>query len=177
MTYWKLSDDERDKLKSWWVWLDDNCGDRAILRRASSPDDILLSEAFSKFIKQMPATWLSGERIQYTDASMIAAVVARIKVHNEKQSFAKSLAVPSGDKSNHPLSELRFSQLQKSRSEQEFFTRICRAIQLIGGKVNIISITEDMLQWLLEFRQGQARKPQQRLAVRWANDYYANLKN
>lgn len=177
MAYWKLSEFDKKQLKSWWVWLDDNRGDRAVLRRASNPDDILLSPAFANFLKRMPPNWLNGERMQYTDAAMVAAVVARIKAHNEKQSFAKSLAAPSGDKAKSPLSELRFMQLQKSHSEQEFFTLICRAIQMIGGQVNIISIAEDILQWLLESRQGHARKPQQRLAVRWANDYYANLKD
>ncbi|PCK01711.1 MAG: type I-E CRISPR-associated protein Cse2/CasB [Alteromonadaceae bacterium] len=177
MPYWKLSDNEKTQLKAWWRWLDENRGDRAVLRRASSPDDILLSPSFSKFFNQMPASWLGGERIQYADAAMVAAVVARIKNHSDKHSFAKTLAVLSGDKTKSPLSELRFTQLQKSPTEQEVFTRICRAIQMLGGKTNVVSITEDILQWLLEFRQGHARKPQQRLAVRWANDYYANLKD
>ena len=75
------------------------------------------------------------------------------------------------------MSELRFQQLQKSRSSEEFFRRICRAIALLGGIANVAAVTNDILHWLKEYRTAPARKPEQRLAVRWATDYYTAFKD
>jgi CRISPR system Cascade subunit CasB len=113
-----------------------------------------------------------------TDAAMIAAVVARVKTSDDrKKSFATSLASAKEGGSKAAMSELRFQQLQKSRTPEEFFLRLCRAIDLLGRKVNIISMADDALHWLSENRFGPDSKPDKRLAVRWASDYYAALKD
>ncbi|MBL4867221.1 MAG: type I-E CRISPR-associated protein Cse2/CasB [Pseudomonadales bacterium] len=177
MYFKKLDKDDQSKLLDWWRWLDENRGDRAQLRRAKGSDDILLTAAFSHFLYKMPGRWSESDQISITNAAMVAAVVARIKKNNEKSSFARELGLPKEGGSHAVMSELRFLQLQKSRTPDEFFTRTCRAIALLGGKASVLSVADDILHWLDEQRFGPSSKPQDRLAVRWASDYYAALKN
>ncbi len=178
--YRKLSVADTDQLKEWWHWLDSNRGDRAQLRRASVADDILMTSAFSHFLQKMPRYWgvAEGQKgIALSDAAMVAAVLAKVQAPDEKNSFSRALALPKEGGSKAVMSELRFQQLQKSRSPDEFFTRICRAVDMLGGKVNITSLADDILHWLSEFRFGPSSRPQGRLAVRWATDYYAVFKD
>ncbi|MDP2347151.1 MAG: type I-E CRISPR-associated protein Cse2/CasB [Gammaproteobacteria bacterium] len=172
-----LTTEETSGLMKWWVTLDKNRGDRAQLRRAQSPEDILLTPAFSHFLRQMPENWSENKKIRLTDAAMVAAVVARVTKSDPRFSFAKSLASPREGGTKAVMSELRFRQLQKSRSEEEFFTRICRAVDLLHRQANIASLADDILHWLGELRFGPADKPMDRIAVKWASDYYANFKD
>ena len=179
-SYRKLKPEDSQRLIAWWDSLDKNRGDRAQLRRARQPDDILMTPAFSKFLQTMPGYWgvAEGKKgIPLNDAAFVAATLARVKTLEEKNSFARSLALPKEVGGKAAMSELRFQQLQKSRSETEFFTRICRALALVGGKANIASLADDCLHWLSEFRYGPAAKPDQRLMVRWASDYYHAFKD
>lgn len=174
------TDKEKAKLKIkvvlWWQWLEESRGYRAILRRASSPSDVLLTPAFAHFIRSVWSSDADYVHLHISDAAVLAAVIARVKINNKANSFAKSLALPKDGGSKAVMSELRFMQLQKASTEEEFFTRICRAIKMLDGKVSIESLVDDILLWLREFRQGYARDPQNRLAVRWATDFYTNYK-
>jgi len=76
------------------------------------------------------------------------------------------------------MSELRFQQLQKSTSIDDFYRRIIRAIQLLNGQVNILSLANDIIHWHKEFEHQSSASPANRLAVRWATDYFtAHAKN
>ena len=178
--YRERSEEERKALLTWWQSLENNRAERAQLRRISNSNDVLLTPAFGKFLRQMPAYWGVGpgeQGIGLADAAMVATVLARVKEHKEDNSFATSLAQPKEKGGKAAMSELRFQQLQKSRTEQEFFTRICRAVDLLGGRVNILSLADSILHWLTEFRFAPATRPQNRLAVKWASDYYTAFRD
>lgn len=179
MVYSIMKEEDRKALIAWHHWLDENRGDRAMLRRANGPDDVLLTPAFAHFLKFMPAQWMEGNRERLTDAAFVAAAVAHVKQNDvANRSFARALATPGKESgSNAAMSELRFQQLQKSRTPEDFFRRINRAVALLGGKANVGSLAEDILLWLRESRYGPAGKPQDRLAVRWATDYYHQLRD
>ncbi len=174
--YYQLRDeDERKALTAWWHWLDDNRGERAVLRRAASADDILLTPAFTRFLEFMPAQWKTPRRL--LDSAMVAGLLSRVKTDNRDYSFAEALARHKHGGSKAAMSELRFQQLQKSRDPEEFFLRVSRAIALLGGSVHILSLADGILHWLLEYRHVIDREPRKRLAVRWATDYYTHLKD
>ncbi len=158
---WKNEDQRR--LLSWFNWLKDNRGDRARLRRAESPDDVLLTEPFFNFLRMMPGTWAEPKNLPVT--ALVAAVVAHVKEHRGGSSFAAQLS--------SKMSEMRFQQLQKSRTADEFFRRLIRAVKLAEGQVNIVSLADSIWHWMNEYRYGTELKPFDRLAVRWANDYYS----
>lgn len=185
-----LDSEDRVKLRSWHEKLNDNRGDRARLRRAKAPEDILLTDAFFNFLNTMPDKWAKAGMLFKSAAlaGLLAHVKSdlrkpsRISDKDKKQSkpnasFAEQLGTPlKGQKV--PLSELRFQQLQKSRSTDDFYRRMIRAIRLLDGNVNLVSLADDIIQWHMEFNKWIDRQPTNRLAVRWATDYYtALLKN
>ncbi len=179
---------EINTLKHWHHWLDDNRGDRARLRRAERPEDILLTDSFFNFLKRVPESW--RENNPMLTSAAVAGLLAHVKKDrqtlskvfqpkNENKpkkmaSFAEQLATPAKSK-KPPMSELRFQQLQKSPTTDDFYRRVLRAIRLLDGKVNIPSLANDIIHWHQEFDHQIDRKPSNRLAVRWATDYFTAL--
>lgn len=167
-----LKETDVRQLRNWWDALADAPGERARLRRAERPDDILLTEPFFRFLRLMPANWTKPEHLQAS--AIVAGTLAHVKEHREG-SFAGQLAArkKGGDKS--VMSELRFQQLQKSRDPDEFFRRLLRAVQMLEKTVNLYSLADSILLWMKEYRWGADRLPNNRLAFIWANDYYGTL--
>lgn len=163
----------RDRLLEWWEWLDENRGDRARLRRVESPDDLLLTSAFLNFLAKMPEDW--SRPSQLPTSALIAAIVAQVKNKVDLPCFAAQLATPQEGGEKPRMSELRFQQLLKSHDPTEFYRRLLRAVRILDFKVNILSIVDDILHWMHEYRKGVDRNPQQRLAFCWASDYYQAL--
>ena len=143
--YYFFEYEDIQALQRWHEWLEKNRGDRARLRRAENPEDILLTEAFAHFLQQMPDsdTW----RKNLATSACIAGALSQVKsdrqvnshIHHKKDaddakrmaSFAEQLATPLEGKGKAPMSELRFQQLQKSTCPEDFYRRIIRAIQLL----------------------------------------------
>lgn len=174
MNYICLKDEnERNNLLAWWHSLDEKRGDRAHLRRAEKPDDVLLSESFFHFLQRMPEEWAKTKRLESS------AIVAATLVHVKNTPFEKSFAAQMGSRkegTDSPrVSELRFEQLQKSRDSEEFFRRLRRAVKLLDGNVNVLSLADSILHWMMEKRKGINKEPLNRLAVSWATDYYKQL--
>ncbi len=163
----------RDRLLEWWEWLDENRGDRARLRRVESPDDVLLTSAFLHFLAKMPDEWSLPE--QLPASALVAAIVAQVKENVASPCFAEQLATPKEGSEKPRMSELRFQQLQKSHDPTEFYRRLLRAVRILDSNVNILSIVDDILHWMHEYRKGVDRNPQKRLAFCWAADYYRAL--
>jgi len=173
MQYSYLNTEEQAALLRWHKWLDDNRGDRARLRRAECAEDVLLTDAFFHFLKQMPEHW--SEKKAMLSSAAVAGLLSHIKSDNPNASFATLLARPA--KGEKPaMSELRFQQLQKSTTTNDFYLRVLRAIKLLGECVNVASLGNDVIQWHQEFEHHIDRKPANRLAVRWATDYFTTLK-
>ncbi len=184
--YYFLDYEDIKAIQHWHKNLDDNRGDRARLRRAESPEDILLTEAFAHFLHDMPDSkrWRDKLYISACVAGALSQVKAdkqtHSRIHNKKDSdkvkviasFAEQLATPLEGKSKAPMSELRFQQLQKSTSPDDFYRRLIRAIRLLNGQVNIISLANDIIHWHKEFAHQSSHSPANRLAVRWATDYF-----
>ncbi len=178
LTYYFLKDPAvRVRLLAWRKSIDETPGERARLRRAESPDDVLFLEAFFNFLREMPDEW--SETGHLPTSALVAAVLAHVNAHEIDQyetiSFAAQLATPKDNGDKPRMSELRFQQLQKSHDPAEFFRRLLRAVRMLDRNVNILSLTNDILHWMHEYRKGVDRHPQDRLAFCWANDYYRTL--
>jgi len=174
MEYFRfLAKEDLKPLVAWRHSLDDNRGDRALLRRATKADDVLLSPAFAHFLAAMPKSW--SEPKQLYNSAFVSAIIARIK--NDETSFATSLAKPKLGGSKSAVSELRFMQLQKSKTVDEFFTRLNRSLAIIDRETSIVSVADSILHWLHEHQTCEDKEPKKRLAVRWATDYYQAFKD
>lgn len=188
MNYDFIDPAPQNALQNWHSLLKDNRGDRSRLRRAERSEDVLLCDAFFNFLQQMPEDWREPERIFTSGA--VAGLLAHVKEDRQVESigyqpkdknkpkrmasFAELMARPiKGEKP--PMSEARFQQLQKSRTTDDFYRRVIRAIRLLGGSVNISSLANDIIHWHREFNSQTDREPSKRLAVRWATDYFTAL--
>jgi CRISPR system Cascade subunit CasB len=145
---------------------------RAQLRRCESVDGAMFTEGFR-------ALWLKlGDEItagDYVDQKMETwATISALLVHvrkDTKQKFAfQAGRKTDGDKS--VVSELRFSQLQNSKTPDEFLRRMRRILKQINGEVSVEELGNDIEQWFFEHNQFRPRKAEKRISVRWAMDYY-----
>ncbi len=164
--YYRLDGANSEAILNWWKSLDDNRGVRARLRRAKVPSDVMLSQELFNFLKRMPESW--SKEYHLPASAMIAALLSHVKEQSAGLAFAAQLG--SGDPA--VMSELRFKQMIKSRTPDELCIRLLRAIHMLKGKVNILSLVEGILLWHKEYSFGEDQNPMRRLSVKWAHDYY-----
>lgn len=172
MTRYLVFRNERDQqvLRSWWERLKDNRAWRAELSRAGSPEDVLLSKGFRILYYELAGSqWVEDSNL--LGLAAVAGTIVHVRDNIERYSFAESCATPVDGRS--PVSELRFSQLQKSNVLEELLMRMRRAIQLLGRKANIISIADSILHWYMEMVRGRPEaEARNRIRVRWGMDYF-----
>ncbi|MBJ3262916.1 type I-E CRISPR-associated protein Cse2/CasB, partial [Salmonella enterica subsp. enterica serovar Corvallis] len=78
---------------------------------------------------------------------------------------------------NPVMSKLRFSRLSAVKTPDELLRQLRRAVQLLDGSVNLISLADDIFRWcqeqddLLSHHRRQQR-PTEFLRIRWALEYY-----
>lgn len=87
------------RLLSWWESLDNNRGDRARLRRAERPDDVLLTEPFFRFMQQMPEEWANPKNL--FSSAIVAGALSHVKEHLSSGTFATQLAFPKQGGERH----------------------------------------------------------------------------
>jgi CRISPR system Cascade subunit CasB len=166
------NEEDHQKLRAWWSSLKNNPGWRAELRRAESPGDVLLSQGFRYLCFELTGWWTQEPRL--LGLAAVAGILSHVEKNDEFKSFAAQCATPGEKNKDKPLmSELRFSQLQKSRTLDELYIRFVRAIRLLGKKANIISVADSIFHWTSEMMDGEVdNDPRKRILVRWGLDYF-----
>jgi CRISPR system Cascade subunit CasB len=147
---------EMGELKSWWISLENNRGDRAKLRRCHT----LIEVAFLPVFHRLRLEVEKHGRIDYDSLALVAALVARVKNSSDALSIAEQMATGKQDGSAR-VSGLRFRRLLKVKDNEHLYAAIARVIALLGGTANVQSLAEGVYQW-----NDITRK-------RWAFDYYA----
>ena len=149
---------ETEALKAWWQWLDDNRGERAILRRCGSLTEVVFSSAYHRLRSAV-------SRFGFVDddgLALVAGLAARIKDDIGSGSIAEQMATAkSGSDAKARVSGLRFRRLLKVREREDLFSPMIRTIDLLGGNVNIQSLAQGVYFW-----NDKTRK-------QWAFDYYS----
>lgn len=133
-------------LKKWWEQLDDDRGNRAILRRCSTLDEVILSPAYQRFYRYMLAhkAWPEKDAQQQRDK---LAAIAGLLAHVEKNEghLPVVMSPPGGDK---PLvSELRFLNLLKMETTDDVFRGLRRILPLIKNQAGIAELARDVYWW------------------------------
>lgn len=149
---------ETEALKGWWQWLDDNRGERAILRRCGTPTDVVFSPAYHRLRAAV-------RRFGFVDddgLALVAGLTARIKDDIGSGSIAEQMATAkSGSDAKARVSGLRFRRLLKVKEREDLFSTMTRVIALLGGSVNMQSLAQGVYFW-----NDKTRK-------QWAFDYYS----
>lgn len=147
---------------------------RAELRRCHTVDDVLMTEGFRNL-------WFAVEDdSQNTEAAMlawgmVAGALAEVRQHDASAPFAAGMGEQKEKTGKPYVSELRFAQLQKSDGVDTFLRRCRRSIALLGKRAHVTSLADGILQWAREHQDRATSSANQRLAVRWATDYFTAL--
>ncbi|EMA4137110.1 type I-E CRISPR-associated protein Cse2/CasB [Cronobacter turicensis] len=173
-----LSQAHRESLLKWHALMNEQQGRRlrASLRRSHTLDDVWLSEGFRSLAARVPTLWnVAGREWRFCALGIVAALAAHVKTVDTRASFAEQLGHKEG---NHAvMSELRFRRLSQARTQEELFRQLRRAVQLLGGVVNLPDLAEGVFRWCAEEdererRAVRRRAPTDYIRVRWALDYY-----
>jgi len=149
-------------------------GVRGVLRRAREPQDALLTEGFRHLWFGLPDRLRRDRWMPVWGC--IAAVLADVREHDGGASFALAMAREVEPGAGKPrVSEMRFSQLQHSTDLTELHRRLRRTVQLLRRRVHIVSLADNVLHWSDERHGLVDPRPDRRLAVRWATDYFTEL--
>jgi CRISPR type I-E-associated protein CasB/Cse2 len=166
-----INDEQSSEIIKWWKGLLERNGPRASLKRCSSPEDAaLFPDTFQ--IKRIVSPWVT-----YEAAASIAGLLSHIRAEGESDnaSFAQQLAGIQGKDQQALLSETRFRQLISSKNWNELYTRMRRAIKILDGKVNPLSIASIILRWDNEHHSGINRSYGHSLRFDLSNEYYTQL--
>ncbi|CAM6288403.1 type I-E CRISPR-associated protein Cse2/CasB [Citrobacter sedlakii] len=171
-----LRNEHKTVLRQWHGTLQEKRGLRASLRRSKTLSDAYLSEGFRDLLMQTHTLWkMGGKEWRFIALALTAALAAQVKSLDERQSFAEQLGHKDGNRA--VMSELRFARLSAVKTPDELLRQLRRAVQLLKGTVNLISLAEDVFRWcqenddLLNHHRRQQR-PTEFIRIRWALEYY-----
>ena len=175
---WEQSD--RAALLSWWAMIaavdstggPSSRGLRAAIRKCARIEDVFLTDAFRLLYYRLgDSFWTLDENVP--GLACAAGVLSHVETNSAEGSFARQCAMHKAGSDRAVVSDLRFSQLQKSHSIDELFTRMRRTVLLLRRTVNVLSVADGVLQWYrendLEQCETQARD---RVLVRWGLEYF-----
>ena len=148
-------------LESYWESLEDNRGDRAILRRCNGAFHVVMTPIFHHQLRDWHR-YFSGETNYEEQLAQIMGLLAHVRFHRADISIAKQMATGRGG--DPAVSELRFQRLlQKTR--EKYYQSMIRVIKLLRGELNIHDLAKSTYYWGDNIRR------------QWAYDYYENIRN
>jgi len=150
-------DDSASTLLSWWKGLEHDRGERAILRRAKTPTEVVFSPAYHWLLGQLQQ---EGYKVNRESLAVAAGLAAHVKEDNEIKNMAEQMASIKASGSGARVSDLRFRRLLAVNQREELYPLMLRVICLLDGKVNLVSLANAVYWW-----NERTRKD-------WAYDYY-----
>lgn len=155
----QAGDDSTSILRAWWVGLEYGKGERAVLRKASSPTEVVFSPAYHTLLKQLQQR---EYRVNRDALAAVAGLVSHVKGDaGTDKSIAQLMASPRPGGSGAKVSGLRFRRLLAVTGRDELYPLLIRVIRLLDSKVNLVSLANSAY-WWNEITRKQ-----------WAYDYYA----
>lgn len=187
MKLFNLNEEQAETLRDWWEALDppqENAAgrrfhvgrkDRAELRRAESLAVVRLHPAFVQLAARLAVC--AGRDWQRQDTTVFALLAGLLPWIEEATQDGRRWAHWAGQtEGERPvLSTLRFEQIQRCETEDELFQLLRRTLSLLGHRLDIVQLAEDLLAWVAEHRLHFAVDPRFVIRARWADDYYRAL--
>ncbi len=169
-------EDYRKTIRKWWKSLKDERKDRAQLRRCEDSLQVILLPGFHRLLNQMEG-WPQNHIQGLAATAGLLSQVKENTTHRGEQfvRFGQQIGCPKEQGGKPPVSELRFYQLSRSRTHEEFYRHIRRTIWLLDGNVNIMSLADFILQWDQEKNGEFEKEPERRFPFRLAQDYFSQL--
>ena len=160
-------------LRTWWQRLQDERGERAVLRRAATVTEVMLSPAFHRLLRDLNAAGFGIGESRFPKLAAIAGLAARLKDIDAEDSLATTMGKPkTGEKS--AVSELRMRRVLACNDVEELYTLLRRVLSPLNDRANLADLAAVIWRWwpMDEKRPNDSRR-------QMAYDYYtaAPLKN
>lgn len=171
-----VKEEHKTVLRRWHEALQEKRGLRASLRRCKTVNEVYLAEGFRDLLMQTHTLWkIKGEEWRFTALAVTAALTAQVKTLSEHNAFAEQLGQKKGERL--VMSELRFARLSAVKTPDELLRQLRRAVHLLNGSVNLISLAEDVFRWCQEHDDllnhvRRSGRPDEFIRIRWALEYY-----
>jgi CRISPR system Cascade subunit CasB len=134
-------------------------GDRAALRRVADIEEIAFVPAFHRFLHQLER---AGYGVHRQRLAGVVGLAARVDEHDPRASFASQMGRPAEGRNQARVSDLRLRRLLAAQPEDAsaLYSQLRRIVQLLNGRVNLLSLADAAYSWSVRTRQD------------WAYDYY-----
>jgi len=154
-------DESSALLMSWWEGLDRDRGERANLRRAATPSEVVFGACFHKLLGGLHRQGYSLGPEGTVALAAVAGLAAHVKSHIGGASIAQQIATPKSAGAGARVSGLRFRRLLAVSGREELYPLLIRIVRLLDGRVNLVSLANAAFWW------------NERTKKDWAYDYYA----
>lgn len=147
-------------LQKWWADLKLDVGDRAILRRCATLDEVAMSAPYQRFYRYMLGCgWPDdANETQRDGLAAIAGLMAHVKA-SQGGRLPEAMSPLGADK---PLvSEMRFRALLRIDAVDDLFAGLRRVLPIIGHQANVSMLANDVYWW------GDGVKKEWAYGYRW----------
>lgn len=155
-----LPESLRTVVRRWWATLDARRGDRAGLRRASTPSAVAFLPAYHALLREFRT---AGVPVNPDSAAVMAGVLAHVETDDGSRSFAEQMASKHNDKAR--VSGLRFRRILAVDGLADLQTSLIRMIHLLDKTASVGDLADSIRWW------------NDRTKKRWASDYYRTAPN
>lgn len=153
-------------------------GDRASLRRCTTPGDVVLQSACARLIFALSEVGRPMLVTEPAACALVAGLIARVDqaAGAAARPFASQLGKPREGGGGPLLSRLRFEQLLAAETEEDLFLRMRRALDMLAGQpIHIVELANDLFGWIDELRGHKPIVATDRVRVRWALSYFGEV--
>lgn len=156
-------------LTAWWRRLEDDKGERALLRRAGTLTEVMLSPSFVDLLRTLrnQGYVISNHNYPLSRIAAIAGLSARIKALADA-GLATRMGTPKTVGSSPTLSELRLRRILACDDIEELYMLLRRALAVLDDKADLTDLAATVWNWS-PLDEKRPYDPRRRLAY----DYYA----
>ncbi|QJT08017.1 type I-E CRISPR-associated protein Cse2/CasB [Oceanidesulfovibrio marinus] len=130
----------------WRMGLDDNRGQRAELRRAKTPVEILCSPAYQRgFVTHLASKGFPLDADDIERLAPAAGLLAHVTVFSGKSHFARQLA--ASNKGSQDVRDQRFKKLMAIEDRDELYLMLMRLIRYLDGSAHVNSLVRSVFYW------------------------------
>lgn len=148
-----------EALAQWHAWLQDSRGDRALLRRAEKPEDVLFAPAYHRNLARILRE--KGITFSNRDLELLAlpaGILAHAKTLVEGPHVARMLA--QAERLDERMRDARFRRLLLIEDRDRLYTACLRLVRYLNGIVEPRSLVIGTFYW-----NAHAKRD-------WAKNYY-----
>jgi CRISPR system Cascade subunit CasB len=154
-------------LREWWLDLEQDKGERAVMRRAGSLTEVMFSPAFHRLLNALRKAGYAVPERRYPNLAAIAGLAARLK-GSDGPSLGTQCGTGRKSASKPDVGELRMRRVLASDDIEELYTLLRRAVALLDEHANLADLAATVWNWK-RLDEKHPFDPRRRMAL----DYYA----